>query len=252
MYCWGGAVLNLEKSFQDKPALHWALVNGDVTANKLVRVASIATAENQQILLEQVKILSKSALETLVRDQKILQISMPGQTGPTESEERSIRLVGEDVGELRGLLLERSLKLAPAVCARLKGLRDKGIDINQLISELLDQRERSIELEKQTLTAPAKSRYVPRKIKRLIEAEHGVNCAIPGCKRRAEVLHHTRRFALARSHDPHFLAPLCCDHHRIAHAVDARVNRCAGGEGRVSILGSAEGTAGGIPASNFF
>jgi len=41
-----------------------------VSANKLVRVASIASIENQEILADRVKLLSKSALETLLRDEK--------------------------------------------------------------------------------------------------------------------------------------------------------------------------------------
>ena len=63
-------VLNLEKRFDDKPALQTLLVNGEVSVNKLARVASIATPENQKGLAQQVQVLSNRAIETLVRDEK--------------------------------------------------------------------------------------------------------------------------------------------------------------------------------------
>jgi hypothetical protein len=46
------------------------VVGGEKTMGLVV---SIATQENQEVLAEKVKILSKSALETLVRDEKGLQ-----------------------------------------------------------------------------------------------------------------------------------------------------------------------------------
>ncbi len=36
-------------------------------------------------------------------------------------------------------------------------------------------------------------------------------------------IHHTQRFSLASTHDPHYLAPLCKEHHQLAHAVDLKV-----------------------------
>jgi len=63
-------VLNLEKKFEDKPVLKAMLENGEVSANKLAKIASIATPENQQILASQVKLLPCRALETLARDER--------------------------------------------------------------------------------------------------------------------------------------------------------------------------------------
>lgn len=61
-------VLSLDAQFQDKPALKTALESGEVSVNKLARIASVATADNQEELAMQVKLLSKNALETLARD----------------------------------------------------------------------------------------------------------------------------------------------------------------------------------------
>ena len=62
--------LNLEEKFTEMPRLHEALVNGEVSINKLARVVSIATPENEAELLNMVSNLSNRAVETLVRDEK--------------------------------------------------------------------------------------------------------------------------------------------------------------------------------------
>jgi len=62
--------LNLSKRFEDKPTLKEMLEKGEVSVNKLARIVSIATVENQEELAEKVKILPISALNTLVRDEK--------------------------------------------------------------------------------------------------------------------------------------------------------------------------------------
>ncbi len=63
-------VLNLERKFESMPALQSMLVDGEVSVNKLVRVASIATAENQEMLAEKVRVLPNRALEVFVSDVK--------------------------------------------------------------------------------------------------------------------------------------------------------------------------------------
>ena len=63
-------VLNLEKRFEETPILKSLLVEGKVSMNKLARIVSIAKPENEMFLATQVQVLSKSAVETLVRDEK--------------------------------------------------------------------------------------------------------------------------------------------------------------------------------------
>jgi len=63
-------VLNLEKRFEQTPTLKTLLTSGKVSINKLARVVSIVTPENEKFLAMQVQILSKNAVETLVRDEK--------------------------------------------------------------------------------------------------------------------------------------------------------------------------------------
>ena len=63
-------VLNLEKRFETMPALKTLLTSGKVSVNKLSRIVSIATHKNEMFLATQVQVLSKNAVETLVRDEK--------------------------------------------------------------------------------------------------------------------------------------------------------------------------------------
>lgn len=229
-------VLSLDEKFQDKPALKVALESGEVSINKLARVVSIATVENQEELAEQARLLSKNALETLVRDEKRLRaithdtlqndsISVKPEFVPGHKSFGAV----EDVDKLIGIMAEKSLKLAPEVVVKLRGLKEKGIDINRLILETLDKRNAEIEREKEQIglhmTDETGTRYIPVRVRRVLHAEHGSCCSIPGCGKPSEATHHTRRFALNHRHDPRFMAPLCRNHHQIAHTIDVNVNR---------------------------
>src|SRR3989338_4471656 len=63
-------VLGLERKFENMPILKKLLINGEVSVNKLARISSVANPENQEFLADQVRLLPKNALETLVRDEK--------------------------------------------------------------------------------------------------------------------------------------------------------------------------------------
>jgi len=211
-------VLQLERKFEDKPILKEALVSGDVSFNKLARVASIATMENQGDLVEKAKVLPKSALETYVRDIK------------NENTNASIKPIFE-VNSVPGHRIELSNEVNQKLCE----LQEKGIDINQLLLELLQKREEEITEEKEKLaqeemhgntanrqTDKKSSRYINVRIKKVLRNEHGSKCSIPSCNKPSKIIHHTQRFALSHTHDPRYLAPLCKEHHQIAHLVDLK------------------------------
>lgn len=200
-------VLNLEEKFKDKPGLHQALISGEVSVNKLARVASVATMDNEEFWMDQVRQLSQGAVETLVRDEKQHGLFEP------QKESKSVRAHKSE-----------DLDLAPDVLSELLELQRKGIDVNQALREFLEKRKLEIAHEKEVLSAaPAKSRHIPVRIRRHLEKEFGTLCSIDHCRRPARVIHHAQRFALTASHNPKYLAPLCREHHAIAHAIDAKV-----------------------------
>ncbi len=198
-------VLNLEVKFRETPMLHNLLVTGQVSHNKLAKVASIATPENQEEIAHQVEVLSTRAVETIVRDFKI-------ENGLNKPKNRP------------ELVHVNKLELSKEVQERLEELNEKGLDVNEILIELLDKREEDIQNQKDGIEVKeTKSRYIPVKVRRVIEKEYGTVCAASNCFRKAEHTHHTDRFAMSKRHDPHFLAPLCKEHHEIAHVVDMKV-----------------------------
>ncbi len=210
--------LSLDQKFADKPALKELLTSGKVSVGKLVRVAAVATVENQSFLADQVRLLPKGALETLARD-------MRAENGRMVTEKFLPGQKNEDQDGLFESKLEK-LKLSGEVVEKLTDLQGKGIDINELILELLKEREEEIEEKKSTIakmTETGKSRYISVKTMRVLHEEYGTKCAVPNCKKSAETVHHTARFGLVKAHDPRFMAPLCREHHAIAHSIDLKV-----------------------------
>jgi len=213
-------VLNLELKFQDKPVLKEILIEGKVSMNKLARIVSVATVENQEFLANQVQLLPNRAVETLVRDIK----NQNGLLGPKNSTKSVHVHTLED------------LNLSPEVLKKLSELQNKGIDINELILEFLKTREEEIEMEKFEISEelvrknrPTNTRkkskishYISVKIYKILHKEHGTKCAILGCNKPAKNIHHADRFGLSQTYNPLFLAPLCREHHAIAHSIDLK------------------------------
>lgn len=231
-------VLNLEKRFQSTLILKEMLVSGEVSINKLARVASIATRENEEALAEKVRVLPQKAIETFIRDVKLAKVIEEKNTRtsflnevPIFESQNGLCKPKIEAKSLRAQRLE-SLELSGEVTAKLLDLQGKGIDVNEFLLEALEQREKEIEQEKDEIAeelaseadANPATRYIPAKVKRLVNKEHGDKCSIAGCCKKAAVLHHTQAFALGKRHDPRFLAPLCHEHHAIAHSINVRAS----------------------------
>lgn len=217
--------LNLEKRLEDKPTLKRMLESGEASIHKLTRVVSIATPDNEEELAEKVKILPKSALDTFVRDVKYGAI----QGGHNaENTEKAIGSQKPFFGDKRLPGQTLAFALAEDVQEELNDLHSRGIDVNEFLRKALKERRAQIEKTKEEIAGtiePTKSRYIPIQIKRILQEEHGEKCAIATCKKLAQTIHHTQRFSLSQNHDPRFLAPLCREHHIIAHSIDRNYHR---------------------------
>lgn len=205
-------VLNIKKRLEDKPTLKNLFVTGAVSINKLARVVSVATTENEKFWAEKVTVLPQKAIETLVKDEK----SATCQNGLQE--------LKINIKSLRAQTFEK-LNLSNKLIEKLYELQQKGIDINALLLKLLKQREETIAQQKEeiaTETQTTQSRYIPVKIKQLLREEYGTKCSMPHCTKPAQTIHHTQRFSLSQNHNPNYLAPLCREHHTIAHTIDLK------------------------------
>ncbi|MFA6917679.1 MAG: HNH endonuclease signature motif containing protein [Candidatus Gracilibacteria bacterium] len=247
-------VLNLEIRFEETPVLKSLLVEGKVSMNKLARIVSIAKPENEKFLATQVQILSKSAVETLVRDEKFWAKSGDQKDGQNSEKNTAANLDG---GCQNGLqksffeaksLPEQALDLSSEVQQKLLELQQKGIDINTLLLEFLQKREQEIAERKEAVSreilkreeeklvkksaenpdknfakTPAKkavTSHIPVAAKKILHEEFGKKCSVKNCQKPSTQIHHIRRFFASQSHDPRYLAPLCKEHHELAHSAD--------------------------------
>ncbi|MFA6305163.1 MAG: HNH endonuclease signature motif containing protein [Candidatus Gracilibacteria bacterium] len=222
-------VLNLEKRFEETPVLKTLLVAGKVSINKLARIVSIAKPENEKFLANQVQILSKSAVETLVRDEKQNGLfeplfdpkSLPGQM---RFDTKNAKSNHSKADEPQTKIFESTtLNLSPEVQQKLLELQQKGLDINTILMEFLQTREQEIAQKKEEISQEPygkPSRHIPVSIKKILYLEHGTKCSVQNCQKPSTQIHHVRRFSAVPSHNPHYLAPLCKAHHELAHSAD--------------------------------
>lgn len=204
-------VLNLEKRFEPLPQLQQALVSGDIPVHKLARVVSVATLDNQDFWYSQAKLLSQTALETLVRDSK-------GLRTQTANINKKVKITKVEQSE--------ELELSEDVRGELLNLQNKGLDINLLLRIFLEERQENIQRQKQEIvqTKRQSSRYIPAKVKNILKQEYGTKCAHTNCTNASMNLHHQVRFSSDPIHNPLYLIPVCKQHHEIAHTIDQRVD----------------------------
>lgn len=246
-------VLRLDRKFEALPVLHAALVEGAVSANKLVRIAVIADARNQEELVKKAEVLSSRAPEVFVREAKSGAGGVEGERNGNRPIESEITCGWHEGNEAQTILFNETgngdvngsnkpkhetkslhvqeLRLAPDVENQLLEMQEKGIDVNAFLRKCLEQRKIRIEEDKEKLAQAVDreheerniigiqtSRYIPAAIKKLIKAEHGTTCSKPNCANPAEQIHHEKLFSFTRVHDPRFLKPLCKAHHELEHA----------------------------------
>ena len=134
--------IRIEKKCEDKPILKEALVSGEVSINKLSRIMSIATFENQREMLEKVQTLSKAALDVYVKDlknenfeglqkPKIEQIGLSVQTKNIDLTHEQANLKTDQ---------QSMLKLDDDIVKQLLELQKKGINVNQFLRSALKER----------------------------------------------------------------------------------------------------------------
>ena len=258
--------LQLDQKFEDKPTLHKALTKGEISLNKLARVRSVATKENEEFWAEKAKLLPQRALETLVRDERIATQVTAAATQESKNETRNGLFeskISDKNLHVQVLQLDM-LQLDTDVEQELLELQNKGININQLLRGFLEKRKQELAQEKEelaaeihaetrstvspevaphistlvrgarakssaklngTISSKKPSHYIPAKIRKHLTKEYGTKCTIEHCNKPSTTIHHTQRHALSQNHDPRYLAPLCANHHTIAHSIDIKYHQ---------------------------
>ncbi len=221
-------VICLEKRFQETPLLHELLVSGKISMHKMERITSIAEPNNEEFLANQIQLLSRPTLDTLVKDIKrrhTESLACQSLALPTIQETAQV-----------------SVQFDHDVAEEIIKLKEIGININDELRKFLEQRKSEIEVGKNICAESEQtrarqrseqdkksSRYISAGTKSILKKEHGTICSINGCKKPSKDIHHTQRYSMMKivspsdMHDPNFLAPLCKSHHEIAHAIDIKV-----------------------------
>jgi phage gpG-like protein len=210
--------LRVERKLQGKSILLDSFHSGEISAGKLDRAADMATPENEKEIDKMARVLPARTFEIYVRDQK-----------------RAVAAVTAEAENLPTLFSVPTLhvqrfKLEDDVVEELNRLQDMRKDINELLREFLKQKNQETEQKEQELSqrsrkethSPSRT-YINKPIRNFLSEKYGNKCAIHGCTKPAEEIHHKIRFGLQANHDPAYLVPLCSEHHKIAHAIDLSV-----------------------------
>ncbi len=175
--------LRILKKIEDKPFLQQGI-------NSVRPVVTIVTKENEKFWADKAREMSKNTLETYVREIRT----------STESDNEVIEIL---------------MNLKPELVDKLKKLKGHG-GWNELMEEFVEMREKQFEQEKPE-KVQTNSRHIPTKIKKHVIKRSRRTCEYPGCCKPYEILHHTRRFALYKEHDPDKIFALCKGHERLFH-----------------------------------
>ena len=221
-------ILNLSKKLEGKPELKTQLETGSQGWSKIERVAYIATPENDKELANKVETLSSEALKIYVKELH-------------NKEDKNCIFNREEStanGELKDSKQDKkenvwrriNFPIAPETenALRLFMQKHKCLTFNEALIELMkiassvEKNKANSQIQpkftKKNLKNKKITRHIPTNIKRIIQAKYKGFCAFPNCCKPATSLHHTKRFALEKKHDPEKIIPLCTAHERLAHA----------------------------------
>lgn len=215
-------ILRLSVQVEDKPTLKKQLETGSASWSKIEKVAYVATPETEKEWAEKVEKIPQPVLEMCVkefRQNNRLDFTLQSDSQPEKWNTLSFKVSLEVELKLRQLKqkLEKekgeTLSFGEVLGELLEGVTTKEKKtVIQVCPDCIKNREQERE----------KSGKVPRKtsvkVERLVLARQENCCGWPGCNRPVEVFHHTRRFALKKSHDPDYIAGLCRAHHKMAHS----------------------------------
>ncbi|MFH1218230.1 MAG: hypothetical protein V1679_00090 [Candidatus Peregrinibacteria bacterium] len=183
--------LRIMKKIEDKPDLIEVVREKGV--NSVRPIVTIATRENAKFLAEKAKNMSVNTLRVFRRDYLDKSRNVP------ESKPEKMQI---------------TMNLEPEIVQKLEKLKGKD-EWNELMKQFLEMREK--QLEEKPPVKKTQSKHIPNLIQNYIKYRSNKKCEFGQCKKDAEILHHTDRFALKREHNPDKIVALCTEHERIVH-----------------------------------
>lgn len=233
--------LRLEKYLGDKPCLKAAVA--EVGVHKVALVASIATAETDQVFADKVKNMSKPAVQELVKELRGGYSSNPTTFTPKpccavpttmkieldsemtflflqlkkkysgNNQEVMMKILREAVGESSVPRREQVLAKKVHIC---KAEKVEIVPENSEKVPVANLSPGTTSYETQQVNnARTFVRYISKSIRQSVLKESNYRCSYPGCNRPPDANHHPERFANTGNHKN--IKPLCRQHHEFAH-----------------------------------
>jgi hypothetical protein len=213
-------ILRLAKKLEDKPMLRQQFENGLIGWTKLETVAYVATPSDEKEWAIRVSQLTQSALEIFVKNHRS-KSAVDGNSQPETPRERfSFEVSSKTVFKFRKFKQQFEKEkgemmsfeqVLQELLARVENAEQKSVVVERCL-ECVKRRE------VERVEDDEVKRSIPVAVQQLVRTRQGGRCAFPDCGQPLTSFHHTRRFALIKSHDPDFIAGLCTAHERIAHA----------------------------------
>lgn len=219
-------ILRLATHLENKPALKALLESGAASYCKIEKVAYVATPETEAAWAEKVLTVPQPALELCVQEARKnnrLEVT-PQSNFLSEKVTDKFSTISFKIGTE----LEYELRLLKQ---KLEKERGEALGFAEVLQELLKaykstaqtqktESKRIIQLCPNCIKEKANEvkKPIPMAVQHLVTARQKEKCAFPNCKNPPEIFHHTRRFALNKTHDPDYIVHLCTPHERLAHA----------------------------------
>lgn len=182
--------LRILRKIEDKPELLKVVEEKGI--NSVRPIVAIATKENASFWAEKAENMSVNTLRTYRRE--LLDISRNVPESPSEK-------------------VTVSMELDPKIAEEFQKLKGNK-NWEDFIKEIIEAEKAKIEKPE---PVKSDSRHIPTKIKKFILKRSNRICEFPNCEKQYKIFHHTKRFALQKTHDHEKIAALCEEHERIAH-----------------------------------
>lgn len=221
-------ILKLSERLADKPILKEMLESGSASWSKIEKVSFVAKPETDEQWAEKVRTLPQPSLEEYVkiyRSQSALQSDSQDTMEIPQEPEKWNRISFHVDPET-----EKNLRLLKQ---RFEKQNKKPMGWNEVMNTMVrlceENAERGKEIVKKEITTNicsnceqqkqdareqngATNRYIPADARKIIQQRSGGMCEYPNCRAPGQILHHTRRYALRKNHDPQYIRNLCKKH----------------------------------------
>lgn len=218
-------ILRLAERLKDKPKLLEQLESGSQPWSKIEAVSFIAEKETDGLFAEKVATLPRPALQEYVKIYRS-QSAACGEREhtmeiPQDTEkwnrisfhadpetEKQLRLLKQQFEKQNkksmgwNEVMNNMIKL----CKENEKSKNIKTVTTNVCPSCEEQKENAREQNGET------TRYIPAEARKIIQQRSGGICEYPNCRTPGQILHHTRRYALRKNHDPQYIRNLCKKH----------------------------------------